>query len=165
MVKVKKKKKLNKSKNLPVAVKDRKAFTPKEVTRIKIVEYLSNPENEFLRWVDIATDVCGYKKDNQLFEIFTVEERRKITREALDNRRKNLDRQCAAVDNALLKKALSGDRESIELWYARFEGWVKSQKHIFPDENGNPQKIGETKVLNITEARFKEIIHDLNQKV
>ena len=140
-------------------------LTAKDRARLKITEYLSNPENEFLPWVKLCHDICGYANSRQLFELFTIEERREIEQSALAERRKNGARQSAKVDQALFKKATAGDVAAIKLWYQRIEGWSEKKQYEFPDKNGKPQRIDTTQILNISESRLKEIINDLNNKV
>jgi hypothetical protein len=140
-------------------------LTAKDRARLKILEYLINPDNEFLPWVKLCHDICGYKSSRQLFELFTIEERREIEQSALAERRKNYSHFSVAVDQALYQKAIAGDVAAIKLWYQRIEGWIEKKQHEFPNEEGHPQKIGETRILNITEAKLKEIINDLNNKV
>jgi len=140
-------------------------LTAKGRARLKIIEYLSNPDNEFLPWVKLCHDICGYANSRQLFELFTIEERREIEQSALAERRKNSARQSAKVDQGLFKKAVTGDAAAAKLWYQRIEGWSEKKQHEFTDKNGNPQHIGTTQILNISESRLKEIINDLNNKV
>ena len=116
-------------------------LTAKDRARLKIMEYLSNPDNEFLPWVKLCHDICGYANSRQLFELFTIEERREIEQSALFERRKNGARQSAKVDQALFNKAVAGDVAAIKLWYQRIEGWSEKKQHEFPDMNCKPQNL------------------------
>ena len=149
----------------PLHNNNNQRLTAKGRARLNIVEYLSNPDNEFLPWVKLCHDICGYANSRQLFELFTIEERREIEQSALAERRRNSAWQSAKVDEALFKKAIAGDVAAIKLWYQRIEGWSEKKQHEFTDKNGNPQRIGTTQILNISESRLKEIINDLNNNV
>ena len=43
----------------------------KERNRLKLIEYLGNPENEYLTRVSLATKVLGYKNPKMLYFHFT----------------------------------------------------------------------------------------------
>jgi hypothetical protein len=87
----------------------------------------------------LAKDICNYKKSQSLYQIFTVVELDQIEKEALEIRRKHCQRQSAAVDQGLYKKAVSGDPTAAKLWYQRMEGWSEKKQHEFPGGEGNPQ--------------------------
>jgi hypothetical protein len=140
-------------------------MTAKDRARIKIIEFIGNPENEFPNRRQIAKVACGYKDPHYLYKVFAVDELAQIEKEGLEIRRKHCWRQSAAVDQGLFKKAIAGDVAAIKLFYQRVEGWVEKKQHEFTDKNGHSQRIGTTQILNISESRLKEIINDLNNKV
>ena len=109
-------------------------LTAKDRAKNKIVEYLANPENGFIPWQGLCTEVCGYKNSRYLYTLFTIEERREIEQIALAERRKNYIRQSAAVDYGLLKKAIAGDPAASKLWYQKMEGWSEKQLQDCLDE-------------------------------
>jgi hypothetical protein len=111
-----------------------KKLTAKNQVRIKIIEYLSDPGNGFLPWHRLCTEVCHYKNSRYLYKLFTIEERRQIHWKALEERRKNCAAQSAAVDYALLKKALTGETTASKLWYQKMEGWSEKQLQDCLDE-------------------------------
>jgi len=126
-----------------IEISNTKKLTAKDRAKIKIVEFLANPDNGFIPWQRLCTEVCHYKNSRYLYTLFTIEERREIEQIALAERRKNYSSQSAAVDYGLLKKAMSGDAAAAKLWYQRFEGWTEKQQHEYLDENGVPQKISQ----------------------
>jgi len=111
-----------------------KKLTTKNQVRIKIIEYLSNPDNGFLPWNRLCTEVCHYKNSRYLYKLFTIEERHQIYWKALEERRKNYAAQSAAVDYGLHKKAMSGDPAASKLWYQKMEGWSEKQLQDCLDE-------------------------------
>ena len=140
-------------------------MTAKDRARIKIIEFIGNPENEFPNRRQMANFACGYKDPHYLYKVFTVDELAQIEKEGLEIRRSKYTRFIAYIDSAVFKAASGGDVQAAKLAYQKFEGWVEKKKHEFPDEEGNPQRIGTTQILNISESRLKEIINDLNNKV
>jgi hypothetical protein len=115
-------------------ISNTKKLTAKDRAKIKIVEFLANPDNGFLPWNRLCTEVCHYKNSRYLYKLFPIEERRQIYWKALEERRKNYAAQSAAVDYCLQKKAMSGDPAAIKLWYQKMEGWSEKQQHDYMDE-------------------------------
>lgn len=48
----------------------------------------------------------------------------------LQTRRDNAARDTAEIDQALAKRAKTGDVPAINLWYQRFDGWTPTTKNI-----------------------------------
>jgi hypothetical protein len=107
----------------------KKAWTSKERHASNLLEYLSNPDNEFLSRREYAKQVLGYKRSHSIYGTFTPDELYDIEQQALENRRKKYASQLARVDKALMDRALDGDPQAIKLCYQRFEGWSEKQKH------------------------------------
>jgi hypothetical protein len=105
------------------------AWTSKEKHRAKLLEYMSNPDNDFPTREVMSLQVLGFKQRQQINKVFSVEELHEIEQEALENRRKKYASQLARVDKALMDRALDGDPQAIKLCYQRFEGWSEKQKH------------------------------------
>jgi hypothetical protein len=105
------------------------AWTSKEKHRTKLLEYMSNPDNDFPTREVMSLQVLGFKQRQQINKVFSVEELHEIEQEALENRRKKYASQLARVDKALMDRALDGDPQAIKLCYQRFEGWSEKQKH------------------------------------
>jgi hypothetical protein len=99
----------------------------KEQCRIKLLEYLGDPENEPLSRAGLASRVLGLRNRTGLYRVFTVQELSDIESEALKVRRERCARHSFSVDRALLKKATAGDVKAAELYYKRIEGWNEKQ--------------------------------------
>ena len=102
-------------------------LTAKEKARVKLLEYLGNPENDFRGRAFLSTHILGYKCEQQIHNLFDGDEIHEIEREALESRRKKYGAQLSRVDNALLKEATAGDVPAIKLVYQRFEDWVEKK--------------------------------------
>ena len=125
--------------------------------KTKILEYLSNPENDWLDNAKLCRDVLNIARMT-LYRHFSLEEIEEIKKDALKDRTKNYDEmimvrlqnrehilalrrakyvhELEECDKALLEKAKGGDVKAIELCYQRFEGWVKGQKIEFEGDLG-----------------------------
>lgn len=99
------------------------AMKAKERNRIKLLEFLGNPSNDFLKPSELSVKALGYKDHSGIFKCFTREELSEIFAEALEMRRKRYARELAKVDSALLKKAQGGETSAAKLVYQKFEGW------------------------------------------
>jgi hypothetical protein len=143
-----------------------KKVLAKERAKLKILEYLGNPENEFPTRTDLALKVCGFKDKHYLYRVFTPAELAQLEREGLEIRRSKYARFMAFMDHVLLRQANKGDVAAIKLAYQKFEGWLEGSKVIYPDKDGNPQPIAsDTKIINISEAKLREVLEDLNRRV
>jgi uncharacterized protein YfiM (DUF2279 family) len=100
-----------------------KELTKKDIAKQKVLDYLGNVDNKFLKWIELSTQVCGYASDHQLYQTFTPQERRAIEAQALKLRRDQYTRLMSSVDTGLLKSAIEGNPASVKLCYQRFEGW------------------------------------------
>jgi len=98
----------------------------KEAHRLKLIEYLGNPENEFCNRTMMA-EICGIGVPTfySHFRPFEIDE---IESEALILRRKKYAPELARIDKALIDRAIEGDSKAIKLSYQRFEGWQEGQK-------------------------------------
>lgn len=110
----------------------------KDKHRLKLLEYLGNPENEFLNRVRLAIEVLEFSKRESLYQSFTVDDLDEIEAEALEIRRKKYKPGLATADKALLDKAKDGDVSAIKLCYQRFEDWSEKQKHEIGGRNNGP---------------------------
>lgn len=98
-------------------------MTVKERNKIKLLEYLGNPENDFCDRTTMAIKVLGYKDQANLYRCFTTDELAEIEQEALAIRRKKYSPEIAKVDKAMLKEAKAGNDKAAKLCYQRFEDW------------------------------------------
>lgn len=114
--------------------------TAKEQHRLKLLEYLANPDNEILNRSTYATEVLGISA-SVMYRTFDTEELSIIEDEALKKRRARIALKLGQVDKALFDKAiLDKDVKAIELIYKRLEGWNPNQK-IELSENSDPESI------------------------
>ena len=104
----------------------------KDKHREKLIEFLSNPENDFCPRCHLAEKI-GIARQT-MYKHFSAEELQDIEHEALELRRKRYSRHLAEVDQALLERAKTGDPSAVKLCYQRFENW--SEKHIQPQREG-----------------------------
>lgn len=100
----------------------------KEIQRHKLLEYLSNPENEPLSRSGMAQKALGYRDPKAIYKLFTPDELAEIEGEALKLRRKVYAGMLAKVDMALLRRAAEGEPLAAKLAYQRFEGWAPETK-------------------------------------
>lgn len=104
-------------------------LTPtQERHRTKLLNYLGNPENEWLTRMKHSTEVLGFSQENQIHKVFSPDEIHGIEMEALELRRKKYSRLVNLVDMALLKCAAEGDVAAAKLIYQRFEGWTEKHR-------------------------------------
>ena len=109
--------------------KTNKTVQPKkELHRLNLLEYLSNPENPFPTRTDMALKVIGFSDVSTLYQTFTPAELSAIEAEALTERRKNYSGWLAKVDFGLLKRAADGDPAACKLAYQRMESWTEKQR-------------------------------------
>ena len=101
----------------------------KETHRLTLIEYLSNPDNEFLNRAGLAIIALGFSSPCVLYHIFTPTELTEIEAEALEIRRTMYGAKLAQVDQAVLKRAASdeGTAADAKLAYQRFENWSEKQ--------------------------------------
>ena len=105
-----------------------KKESPKIANKIKLLEYLSNPDNEILTRAKLSTQVLGYSQEHQIYASLSPAELAEIEREALELRRKCYAASLGRVDNGILRAAAKGDAAAAKLCYQRFEGF--SEKTI-----------------------------------
>lgn len=105
----------------------------KERNKIKLLEYLGNPENKFCDRTTMALKVLGYKDQSLLYRYFNCDELAEIEKEALAMRRKKYSPEIAKVDKAMLKQAKEGNDKAAKLCYQRFEDWGEKKQvdHAF----------------------------------
>lgn len=129
----------------------------KHVHKCKLLEYLSNVENEWPKRQDYHTVILGYGcKNGVLYQYFTSKELTEIERQALDERRSRYALFLSAIDKALINRALEGSEQAIKLCYQRFEGWTEKQQ---VEHKGNIQH------LHAVDAQTKELLANLKQRI
>ncbi len=100
----------------------------KQRCELKLLEYLSNPENEWLTREKMCREVLGYATGNQIYEIFDLDELAEIEDRALKQRRKFYAKRINETDLALFQQARAGNLDAIKMVYQRFEKW--SEKNV-----------------------------------
>lgn len=113
----------------------------KDAYRIKILEYLANPEHETPSRAFLAVDILGLDCPPTLYRFFSPSELADIEKEALSIRRDRYAGKLLAVDCSLLTDAAKpgADAATRKLAYQRFEGWTEKTLH----EVGGTEKIGD----------------------
>jgi hypothetical protein len=109
----------------------------KERHRIKIIEYLGNPDNDFPNRETIASTVLEISKQ-ALYKHFTLDELQEIEQEGLELRRTKYAAHLAQIDISLLKEAKKGKTDSAKLAYQRFENWSEKHNHEVTGKDGGP---------------------------
>lgn len=99
----------------------------KDQHKLKALEFLANPDNDFPTRVVLATEVLGLANSQSLYNIFTVDELHDLEREALELRRTKYASALAQVDAAMLTAAKGGDSKAAKLVYQRLEGWSEKK--------------------------------------
>jgi len=118
--------------------------------RTKLLEYLSDPNNEFPTREYMSLYVLGFSHRQTVNKVFTPKELHEIEQEALENRRRKYASVLAKVDNALLERAQQGDPQAIKLVYQRFEGW--SEKKELTGKDGQPLPQNQQIIVQFVDA-------------
>lgn len=95
-----------------------------ERNRQKIIDFISDPENDFPTRSEMALVICNYKDICSLYKVHTKEELSEIEAEGLAARRKRYTKDLAEIDKAMISNAKMGDSTSAKLVYERIEGSV-----------------------------------------
>ncbi|MEN6373547.1 MAG: hypothetical protein ABFD75_02040 [Smithella sp.] len=124
----------------------RKRLSAKERNTHLMLQYLSDPNNQFISRAQMVTEVLGYRNASAIYNHFTPTELHEIEREALDIRRRKYAPQLAEVDIALLKTAKEGNPAAAKLVYQRFEGW--SEKTRVESNETKPMVVIHSRLTN-----------------
>ena len=100
----------------------------KDRLTVKILKYLSNPENPMPNRTELAINVCGYKDNGSLYVHFTGGELSELENRALAIRRSRYAPALSRVDTGILGKAEKGDASCAKLCYQRFEDWSEKTR-------------------------------------
>ena len=105
----------------------------KEINRQKLLEYLGNPENEFLGRNAYAVAVLGYKQPVSMYKVFSPTDLDEIEAEAFEIRKKRCVKQLTRIYGKLYQEAQKGSITAAKEFLNRVEGKVSANmKH-----NGN----------------------------
>ncbi len=99
------------------------ATTIREQHKLRIIDYLSNPDNDFVSRTALATEVLGISVKN-MYKHFRPSELCEIESEAFELRKKNSTKERAEVYKAMLKAAKEGDVPAMREYLDRVEGKV-----------------------------------------
>jgi hypothetical protein len=105
----------------------------KEVNTRKLIDYLGDPNNEFLDRNKLAVTVLGYKNARSLYDKLSPAELDEIEHEAFEMRKARSVRERVTVYKALLKEAEDGNVPAIKEYLERMEGKVKERLKVEGD--------------------------------
>jgi hypothetical protein len=114
--------------------------TAKDKARVKLLDFLGNPDMPWPSRGDLSTYVLGYKNPHHIHNIFTAVELHEIDTEALVLRRQKYAPKIAEVDKGMLGKA-PHDTQAARLIYQRFEDWAPRKRHEVSGPTGEPIEI------------------------
>lgn len=97
-------------------------MTAKERKRLKMIEYIGNPENDFPSRSELALSVLGYKHVESLYRAFTTDELTEI-----ELRMRGTAGKRARVYDALYREAVKGNVQAAKEFLDRTEGKVKDK--------------------------------------
>ena len=119
--------------------------------RAKLLDFLGNPENDFVSRTDMSIKVLGYKKQNAIYNAFSPSELDDIEVEALELRKKRTVRQRANVLEALYKRAIGYRHPETKLNVVGGELVHTELEKIYP-----PDKAAAQEFLDRTEGKVKD---------
>ena len=111
-------------------------LTQRDKNRIRLVEYLSEPENSWPPRCEYAEKILGYKDHAQLYRNFTPTQLADIEAEAMENRKKRSARQRSALYQVLYAEGLQGNVTALKEFLDRTEGKV-TEKHEHGGKGGS----------------------------
>ena len=106
-----------------------------ERNRQKIIDFISDPENDFPTRSEMALIICNYKDIASLYKIHTKEELSEIEADGLAARRKRYTSLLSEVDKAMITEAKMGNHAAAKLIYERIEGAVDQGVNVHHSGN------------------------------
>lgn len=106
------------------------SLSKKDENRLKVVEYIGDPDNDFPTRTEIALTVLGYAQKTAFYSSFTTAEMAEMEEEGLALRKQNSKRERSIVYTALLKEAKKGNVAACKEYLDRTEGKVIDKKEI-----------------------------------
>lgn len=96
----------------------------KERNRVKLVEYIGNPDNEFPDRTEMAVTVLGYTTTVTLYRQFKPFELSEIEAEGFELRKKRSARERSKMYKSLYDEGLKGNVQAAREYLDRTEGKV-----------------------------------------
>ena len=137
----------------------------KDRHRIKLLEYLANPSNDFLSRQEMAETILKIKP-RTMRNHFSGKELDEIEAESHAMRRKRFAPEMAKVDRALLRTAQkTGSAAECRLCYEKFEAWSQKKIQEITGKDGGPIET-KTGLSPAAERKLMEIINgpDVSEK-
>ena len=125
----------------------------KDIAKEKLLNYLSNPENEFMTRLRLSNEVLGYKNPNQLNAMFTAAEIQEIEDEALVLRKKRSARQRGNVLDAMYQKAVRGDVSAMKEYLDRTEGKVTDKLDVNADVKADVDMKWQVEIIGVDDGK------------
>ena len=107
----------------------------KNNNKSKILEYLSDPENEFLTRSEISVTVLGYKQVRTIYKQFSPIELSEIEAQAFEERKRRSVRRRSKIYEALYNEAVDGNVQAAKEYLDRTEGKVLDRKETGDTDN------------------------------
>ena len=139
---------------------------------VKLLEYLSNPENEWPYRFEYSGKVLGYKKDNTVYRYLSPQVLNEIEDLALENRKKRSARQRGMILEALFKKAIGFKVTETRLFKTSDDKiLVKDiERHFPPDSMAAKEYLdrveGKVKDVHAVEHSFEDLAdNEIDEKI
>ena len=129
-----------------------------------LLEYLSNPDNDWPKRSDYSQKVLGYKRDTQIYKSLTPQDLTEIEGLALENRKKRSARQRGMVLEALFKKAIGFTVRDTKLFKTGDDRIISQEidKHYPPDPVAGREFLDRTEGKVRDVQRVEHSFDDLN---
>jgi len=122
-----------------------------DMHRAKLIEFLSDPDNDFPNRSEMALLVLGYKEISSMYKVFTKEQLTEIEQEGLAERRKRYAPVLSEVDKAMFREAKLGNHNAAKLMYERIEGPVAAHTN---DDLNKPTPV--SVVINVEDCSVEK---------
>jgi len=108
-----------------------------------ILQWLGDPEKDWLTREQLALRVCRYKNPQTIYGLFSPAELDKLEKEAFELRNQRTAGRRAMVYDAMYKSAIGGDVQAMKAYLDRTEGPVV-KKIEASGPNGGPIEMTDT---------------------
>ena len=139
---------------------------------VKLLEYLSDPENDWPYRFEYSGKVLGYKKDNTVYRYLSPQVLNEIEDLALANRKKRSARQRGMILEALFKKAIGFTVKETRLFKASDDKIIVKEvdKHFPPDSLAAKEYLdrveGKVKDVQAVEHSFEGLAdNEIDEKI